>query len=60
MNQLLSYLKNPIYCDNQKPRAFYLLFLVMVYIISIIPFALIILVTDVSHKPKGLKILKKM
>ena len=44
MNHMLSYLKNPIYCDNQKPRAFYLLFLVMVYIISIIPVALIILV----------------
>ncbi len=39
MTRLLTYLKNPIYCKNKKPKANYFLFLIVLYIGTTIPIA---------------------
>lgn len=42
MNRLIAYLKNPFYCENRKPEVHNFLFLIYIYIASIIPIALVI------------------
>lgn len=54
MNRLVSYLRNPIYCENQKPTISYLLSLIIVYFISLIPIEILVLIVckyfHVEHK----------
>ena len=58
MDTLLSYLKNPVYCSNKKPRISYLLFLVLVYIALTFTIALFALVIcklfNITHNEIGL------
>ena len=42
MNELLIYLKKPIYCSVEKPRAIYFLKLIFIYFVSIIPISIVI------------------
>lgn len=44
MNRLLLYLKNPDYCENQKPANVYIIFLLVVYIVSAILIAPVIFI----------------
>jgi len=54
MNRLLLYLKDPVYCENQKPTLRHLLLLILVYLISIIPIGLVIFIVckyfHIQHK----------
>ncbi len=42
MNNLLDYLKHPVYCSNQTPKVVYFLGLFFIYILAIIPISILI------------------
>lgn len=41
MTDILSYLKNPFFCENKKPQVVDLLYLLIIYLLAIIPIGII-------------------